>query len=409
MKRDQWLMRRVLPLREYDLRDIFELDTMTADLLSNEPQMKEDGLRLWPQLMFNGPSAAIEGTGDMVKLFFNGEPNSNRAFTELVDKYRQSILQEAGRLRSCSSDTVTLLGVWHHVDYDAEPRFEPYITRITPMGGRPSVQAYRSRVFDYDTPGEAMLEPVLFRFETIERLRLEMAGAARSILAPLSRNPGTSGIRRLQGIIWHQIVEGALLPFSVSRIYGLRPGETLPPADVTLDEPSFEESRLIEARQAFAEALTAAESSADLTPVLQTAYDAILEAEGALSAASNSDDPQWVSRCLRQSSFGVLRGCIVKRGAYPGVMSLAEIADATCASGCWFQVRFRDEAPPYEPIFRAFDGDEGMREIWRDIKLHRVDPSEEHKNAAYVSDWERRPNGVATRYLALGDELKLSW
>lgn len=361
-----------------------------------------DGPVYQAQLMFTGPDAAIEVTGSEITSFMNGVPSDNPHFRDLIESYKESIKACAEVLRKASGDRVVFTGVWYHLDYKEEPRFEPYVTHIISAEGAVSSRRYDLEMFDYDSPGEGLVGMLALETTVTSTICQVLKSEAVKLARIKTISPETCGLKPLQGVIWFPAEEGEDddLPVIVSKLFAVKGSDQPPEYDVAV----FPKGVLTPSQCEFTDALAEATDTGNVTPRLLAAYDGVAEDHG-LNA-----DKTWVLRELSQSKFGIYRGELVLRGPRPGPMTLSELANSSTARGAWFQVRFGDNV--YGPRFADFDDDDRIgRNDDRGALIDRrnIQRTDDFNGCLLVSDWYQSKSTHSLRYLALGSEPRLSW
>ncbi len=353
------------------------------------------------QLMFTGPDAAIEVIGKKIRPYMFGQPTDNVEFVQLIENYERSILKHAGKLRKSPSDRVVFTGVWYHVDFGEEPRFEPYVIHVVSNDGQVSTSRYKLEMFDYDYPGEGFKGMLALEATSPGAICGFLKVEATRISRVREMSPETAGLKPLQGVIWYPAEDNDEddLPIIVSRLFAVTASDQPPVYDVDVFPGEARNPHRAELEAALIEG----SARGELTSRLEAAFSTIFSDD--LSEA----DERWVLRTLSYSRFGVYRGELVLREKKLGPITLSELANSSTAKGTWFQVRYGDDI--HEPLFASFDDDDrcGPRNEKVILEPRRVPVTDGELTFTLASEWTARGSGAKVRYLAGGPEPRLSW
>lgn len=352
------------------------------------------------QLMFTGPDAAIEVIGKKITAYMFGQPTDNTAFVALIENYEASILKQARKLRTVPDDRVVFTGVWYHVDFGEQPRFEPYVIHVVSSDGRVSTSRYKLEMFDYDYPGEGFKGWLALEVTSPAAICSVLKSEAARISRVREMSHETAGFKPLQGVIWYP-AEGNDeddIPIIVSKLFTVTASDQPPDYDREVFATEASHTPL---HVEFSEALTEASEKIQITSRLADAFKAI-RAEKASDA-----DTQWMLREMSQTIFGVFQGELVIRSERPGPITLTDLANSTTATGSWFQVRNGDDI--HEALFSAFDDDDRCRRGDVVLKERQGQAAEGDPECLLETDWIQRGPSTAVRYLAGGPEPRLSW
>jgi len=352
------------------------------------------------QLMFTGPDAAIEVLGEKITPYMFGKSSDSDAFAELIENYRRSILKQASKLRKSPADRVVFTGVWHHVDFCEEPRFEPYVIHVVSGDDQISTSRYKLEMFDYDYPGEGFKGMLALKATSASAICDFLKTEAARISRAREMSHDSAGFKPLQGVIWYPAEDNDEddLPIVVSKLFTVTASDLPPDYDIDV----FPAEAATPSRVAFEEALMEANERRELTTRLVTAFNEIF------SEAVSEADKRWVLRKFSQTKFGVHRGEVVLRENKSGPITLSDLANSSTASGSWFQVRYGEDI--HEPLFASFDDDDRCNPRSEHVVLEpRKTAPDGEMGCTLATEWTSRGSGSQVRYLAGGIEPRLSW
>ncbi|NKK68504.1 hypothetical protein GFL88_34570 [Rhizobium leguminosarum bv. viciae] len=351
------------------------------------------------QLMFSGPDAAIEVVGKKITPYMFGHPTDNTAFAALIENYESSILKQSRKLRKAPDDRVVFTGVWYHIDFSVEPRFEPYVIHVVSNGGNVSTSRYMLEMFDYDYPGEGFKGWLALEVTSPAAICNVLKSEAAKVSRVREMSHETAGFKPLQGAIWYPADDNDEedLPIIVSKLFTVTASDQEPDYDPDVFAPEASDPL----REEFSEALTEASEKIQITSRLADAFKAIW-AEKASDA-----DRQWMLREMSQTVFGVFQGELVIRAERSGPITLTDLANSSTATGSWFQVRNGDDI--HEALFSAFDDDDRCQRDDVVLKERQGPAAEGAPECLLETEWIQRGPSTAVRYLAIGPEPRLSW
>jgi hypothetical protein len=335
--------------------------SLFANIKSHEAPDKRGHYHYSASPVFAGPDAAIEIEGDTVKGFINGEPSHpNGQLAQIINRYRDPVLNAARAIRSTEHERVILSGTWHHVDFDTSPRFEAYLIHVVSADGSVTTARYDAVIFDWEgEPGRGGWgfttttggDPLDF-VEDLHDL------ADHDVCKERANYRASSGLGSIGGMIW-QSNDHRKVPVLFSPARG-EATNVFEFEDVEEDEEETGE---------------------------------IIIGDGTLAAAL-----QLMPERLKKDE-GWFRGKTVDRTTHrPRKLKLQEVRDATDAIGYWIQTR-ADENEAFSE-FKFFGG---PVELWHEV-LEKIDnAADDHFNGnMYVSDWIFEPrHGEPDRQIRL--------
>lgn len=396
----------------FDASEVYTLKSGRFPTDFEENAKKDGGVAYHGQLMFFGPDASIEVNGRSIRAFVNGVLTENSHFAALIDKYKRSILKHAAELRTSRSDTVVFTGVWYHVDFNERPRFEPYVIHVVSAAGDvTSSSRYALKMFDSDSPGEGFYEYPLFKTLTVEETLGELRYHAEALTKLDDRSPQSSGFKALQGVIWYPAGdEPQSAPIVVIRATGSK-AYLAELSDRPSVPPGSPEAFVRAAKACFQAALADASARGAVTEELQFSYDHLryLSKQGFLG--SGDADGRWALAQLASTFLGVQQRKIIERGPPTMPITLSDMANSTDVDGFWTQVRGSDGVA-LDPRYSRFADMHRLGQHRNpDALLYPTDgPSDAVHNCRYSTGWlPVGRDGLAMRYMAVGDVPKLSW
>jgi hypothetical protein len=326
---------------------------------------------LFARPVFVGPDAAIEIDGNTVQGFINGVPSAlGGQLARLIEHYRERIVDAFSTFIDNGAQKIVIAGTWHHIDFDAAPRFEGCLTHIVGKDGSVTTKLYDERVFDWDeTPNRIGYGFTTSMFGHLAYLAEELNDMAdHEVCKSRGRYMGASGLPAVGGMIWSTNDNGMRSPVLYS------PGTCTSEVEFELDEEEEE---------------------------YRAGQGIIGDGTLATAVASKLDD-------LKKEQ-GWFRGKDVDRASHrPRKFKLWEAADAIDAIGYWVQTRSGETVTHSE--FRLFGG---VPE-WKHEVLEKAAEAEtdEYLGNLYASDWVYDPThgepDREIRFLALGPIPSLS-
>lgn len=300
------------------------------------------------QLVFAGPDAAIEIRGDVIRGFVNGDPSHPKGqLAEMIDDYRDSIIETAASLRAKGSETIIISGRWHHIDANEAPRFEAYLTHLVSENGEISTQRYQEEIFDWDDPGlnNGGGFGVYLDGSTSSDIE-KLDSCARDKLGKDARDTAVDDLPAVDAILWYPD-EGQDLPLILSSVRDVAPGDGT---------------------------------------ILSALNDRARELAG---------------------SPGAFRGLSVDRRSHrPPELKFSELFSATDALGYWLQTKYGKGEPDSMFVFSR----EPRRWEAVVLKRLEDDNDKNSLRCFYASEWELERGMTATRsrILAVGSIPNLS-
>lgn len=345
------------------------------------------------KLLVSGPDAAIEVVGDRLSQFMLGSPSANPAFQKVIDDEREAIFEAARKLRVEPSDRIIFTGVWFHVDYEREPWFEGYVIHVVSADGIVHTHPYDCGIFDQDNSEKGHFR--IAKFDASSRSHLVDRLLATAINMAGESSVSTSGIPRLQGVVWYPTDDN--LPIVVSKLIDITKSDRLP-EDIDALKPD-----LASAQREFLDAHAEALASDAITERLSTAFAKVYQMSRKMK--------KWALRELQFSKFGARADEIVVRHRSVGSITLSDLANSGNVEGYWFQVRNNEEIIQ-GAAFKRFDDDAraGLNDYRAVFKKQPQEfQSEDGLHCELASDWAPTRAGSSVRFLAAGQEPRLSW
>lgn len=393
----------------YEKSQIYTLNSGCFPEGFDRAAVKSGGTTYHGQMMLTGPDAAIEIQGNTIRPYMYGAQTDNPRFLALIENYEESILRETGKLRKTEADVVVFTGVWHHVDFAMEPRFEAYIVHVVSEDGAVRSTRYELETFDWDYPGEGFFKYPKGKETTAEKTVRQLRFWTEARTAYDDAFPSSGGLKPIQGMMWFPAGKYAdTAPIVVIRAIGLKAFLE----QLNGNWPAGSNEEIVQSgRVAFSQALARAKASGYLSDDLKQAHAHLEHHSEMLDKHSPVYDPGWVLRELAVTQFGSSEGALVLRGEPRVAATVSEIANSSLAKGVWMQSR-RGDADPDEPTFFGFVDRHRLGRTREPMALLRPQDasSPESKNCRFATEWVPLDgDGTMMRYLAFGDEPKLSW
>lgn len=170
------------------------------------------------QLVFAGPDAAIVIRGEKIRGLINGEPSHpDGQLAEMIDNYRELILDAAKGLRERNNDTIIVAGRWHHIDPNEEPRFEAYLVHRIANEGIVTTARYDSEIFDWDDLNNGGRFGLYLSGDPVDDVD-RLSACARDRVEPLTKWSQADGeLPAIDGVLWYPD-QGQDLPLVFSSV-----------------------------------------------------------------------------------------------------------------------------------------------------------------------------------------------
>ncbi|WP_075292980.1 hypothetical protein [Pararhizobium arenae] len=340
--------------------DLYRLSQFRVKEFTAEPPL----VNLLARPVFAGPDAAIEVIGETVNGFVNGQPSHPTGqLARFIERYRDKIVAAAKSYQAEKTQKIVFAGTWHHIDFDATPRFEGCLTHVIAEDQAVVSTIYNERIFEWDDePNRAGYGVGKTLIGGLDKIAASLhLSAERAASEQRGQYKGTSGLGMVGGMIWSADRDGTM-PILFS-----------PVTAATEVGSEFEEDD---------EGFLAGQ------PII---------GDGSLSAAIMSKFREI------ETDGGWFRGKDVDRASHrPRKLKLAEAAEALDVIGYWVQVRSCGR--PTSSHFRFF----GASTEWPHEVLERSDNIDEDDflGNRYASDWIYEPTHEApdqeVRLLLLG-------
>ncbi|WP_430253181.1 hypothetical protein [Neorhizobium sp. DAR64872/K0K18] len=374
-----------------------EIYTLSVDrMLSND--MAVEGTDYVGQIVLGGPDSAIEIRDQAIMLFMYGAPNDNQAFANFVHGYDAALFQEARTLTDGSGETVVISGKWHHVEFDCEPFFAPYVIHIRSANGSVRSLPYDISIFDTDEADNGRDIGVTINAVDANDLIGGLRAATQTVLSGYGSCPTSSGHPRFAGILWRPKTDFSS-PVYIDFSFDCPDGVT----------PKLETDELNTLLAAVELQLAYAICSNTMTESLKIAVEDLLRNAERLAGDQGAVITR-VLEMLARSPVGMRDGHLVMRTSLPvsETTTLDELANATNTPGFWLQMRKEDGG--YDRAkFYLFDNAHRLPKIHPIVmRRQRTVIEDETLGCQYASDWEDE-GGYMFRRLAIGPVPTLSW
>lgn len=373
-----------------------EIYTLGVDRMLSD-DMAVEGTDYVGQIVLGGPDSAIEIRDQAIKLFMYGAPNDNQAFANFVHGYDAALFQAAETLTDGNGEAVVISGKWHHVEFDCEPFFAPYIIHVCSKSGSVRSFPYDISIFDTDDADGRDIG-VTINHADANDIIAGLRAATQTFLSSYGSSPTSSGQPRFAGILWRpkdKLSSPVYVDFEVNSPEYVR--------------PKIENDGLNTLLAAVELQLGGAITLNTITEALKIAVEDLLRNAERLAGDQTAAVARMLAT-LARSPVGMRDGHLVMRTNLPvsETTTLDELANATDTPGYWLQMRKEDG--DYEGAnFYLFDDAHRLPSVHPIVmRRRRAVIGDEMQGCLYASDWENE-GGYRFRRLAVGPVPNLSW